>query len=141
MGREPRKKSASHSDGKDLAGTITRGSMIVIIALGISAAILILLTLGGLKVITGDFPPGFIMLLAAGFMSSLIAGWYIKRYQGQLVVLGISMLTIAGIIWAIFEDGYIGKAFMLLLVVTSGFMAVLGFYNVFIRKKQPNMHG
>lgn len=141
MGREPDKISAIDIGGEDLLGTITMGSMVVILAFGITAGILILVVLGGLKVATGDFPPGFIMLLSAGFASSLIAGWYIKRYQGQLAVLGISMLAIAGIIWAIFEDGYLGKAFMLLLVVTAGFMAALGFYNVFIKKTQPTKSG
>jgi hypothetical protein len=115
--------------------------MVVILTLGVTATILILLVSGSLKVVVGDLPPGLIMLLAAGFVSSLIAGWYLKRYQGQFAVLGISLLTIAGVIWAIFEDGFVGKAFMLLLVVTAGFMAVLGFYNLFVRNRRPDMPG
>lgn len=126
-------------DQEGLFRTFTRGSMVVILAFGVIGGILLLLVLGGLKIITGDLPPGFIMLLAAGFMSFLIAGWYIKRYQDHFAVLGMSMLTAAGIIWTIFEDGYMGKAFMLLLVITAGFMTVLGFYNMFIRKRQPDI--
>jgi hypothetical protein len=78
-------------------------------------------------------------LLFAGFVSSLAAGWLINRYRGPFVVLGFSLLTIMGFIWAVFEDGYIAKAFMLLLVVTAGFMAAQGFYSVFVRKRQAGM--
>lgn len=132
-------KRPASDTSTDLIGAITRGSMVVTLALGITAVILILLVSGGIKIITGDFPPGFIMLLAAGFVSSMVAGWYVKSYQDHFAVLGIAMLTIAGIIWAVFEDGYMGKAFMLLLVVTAGAMAAWGFYNIAVRKTRPDM--
>lgn len=141
MGREQRKESVAEARSETIVGAITRGSMVILIALGVMVGIIALLVLGSIKIATGDFPPGFIMLLSVGFVLSLFASWRFKRYQGQFVVLGISLLTIAGIIWAIFEDGLIGKAFMVLFVVTAGFMAVLGFYNVFIRKRQPNLPG
>ncbi|WP_424356636.1 hypothetical protein [Methanocella sp. MCL-LM] len=136
MEREQYNSFASDAVPESLVATVTRGSMIVLIALGVLTGLLALVVLGGIKLMVGDFPPGFIMLLFVGFVLSMVAGWRLPRYQGHLAVLGISMLAIAGLIWAIFEDGLMGKAFMLLLVVSAGFMAALGFYNLFIKKKQ-----
>lgn len=141
MKRGEHKGSVSDINSESLFGTITRGSMIILIALGVLTGLLALVVLGGIKLIVGDFPPGFIMLLFVGFVLSLVAGWRYPRYQGHLAVLGISMLAMAGLIWAIFEDGLMGKAFMLLLVVSAGFMAALGVYNLYIRKSRPEMPG
>ena len=141
MEREQYNSSASDAVPESLVATVTRGSMIVLIAFGILTGLLALLVLGSIKLMVGDFPPGFIMLLFVGFVLSMVAGWRLPRYQGHLAVLGISMLAIAGLIWAIFEDGLMGKTFMLLLVVSAGFMAALGFYNLFIRKRPRDMAG
>ncbi len=139
MGRGERKGTASDTNSEGPIVKIARVFMVILIALGVTAGILVPLYFGSIKVITGDYPPGAVMLLFAGFMLSVLTAWFFKRYQGHLVVLGISLLTIMGIIWAIFEDGLGPKAFMLMLVITAGFMAALGFYNVFLKKRQPNM--
>ncbi|CAJ37848.1 hypothetical protein [Methanocella arvoryzae] len=141
MGKAEHMRPVSGQGTETLAATVTRGTMIILIALGVAMGLFSLLALGSIKLMAGDYPPGFIMLLAAGFMLSLAAGWRFKRYQGHLAVLGISMLALAGVIWAIFEDGLMGKAFMLLLVVSAGSMAAIGFYNLFVRKSRPDMPG
>jgi glucose dehydrogenase len=128
------------SAGRPIAA-IVRVSLAILFALCAIAGTLIPLYFGAIKMITGDYPPGVIMLLFAGFVLSVTAALLFRRYQGQLAVLGVSLLTLLGIIWAIFEDGYGPKAFMLLLVVTAGFMAVLGFYNVFLKRRQPRTAG
>ena len=141
MGRGERKGTASDTNAEGPIVKIARGFMVILVALGVTAGVLVPLYFGSIKVITGDYPPGAVMLLFAGFMLSVLAAWFFKRYQGHLVVLGISLLTIMGIIWAIFEDGLGPKAFMLMLVITAGFMAALGFYNVFLKNRQPHMPG
>ncbi len=141
VGRHQRNGTASGPGRDGSKMTIPRSSLAILLTLAIISGILIPLIAGGIKVVTGDFIPGIIMLLFAGFIICVSAGWLNKRYQGQLVVLGISLLVIMGIIWAIVEDGYGPKAFMLSLVVTAGLMAALGFYNVFLKKRQPHMPG
>jgi hypothetical protein len=141
MGRGARKGTASDTNREGPIVKMARCFMVIIVALGVTVGILVPMYFGSIKVITGDYPPGAVMLLFAGFMLSILAAWFFKRYKGHLVVLGISLLTIMGIIWAIFEDGIGPKAFMLMLVITAGFMAVLGFYNVFLKKRQPHMPG
>jgi hypothetical protein len=126
---------------EDAILTIARGSVVVLVALAVIALTLVPLIVGGIKVLTGDYIAGIIMLLFTGFMLSVIAGWRARRYQGQLMVVGLTLLAIMGFLWAIFEDGYGPKAFMLALVATAGFMAALGFYNMFIAKRRPRMTG
>ncbi len=140
-GRHQRYETPSDTGSEGSTVAIARGFLAILLAFGAIAGILIPLYYGGLKVITNDYPPGAIMLLFAGFVLCVSLGWLAKRYRGQLMVLGISLLTIMGIIWAIFEDGYGPKAFMLSLVITAGFMAALGFYNVFLKKRQPDITG
>ena len=122
---------------EDLAATIARGCVVTITVLATTALTLVPLIVGSIKVVTGDIIAGIIMLLFAGFMLLALASFRDRRNQGQLVILGISLLAIMGFIWAVFEDGYGPKAFMLSLVVTAGFMALLGFYNLFIAKRKP----
>jgi hypothetical protein len=139
VGRIERKGIASDAVAEDPVSTIASGSVVVIATLGIIALTLVPLILGSIMVVSGELIPGIIMLLFTGFTLFALAGWLARRYQGQLMIAGLSLLLIMGIIWAIFEDGYGPKAFMLSLVVTCGFMVALGFYNLFIAKRQPRM--
>jgi len=140
-GRGEHKETASDTNGESPIVKIARDFIVILVALSITAGVLIPLYFGSIKVITGDYPPGAVMLLFAGFMLSVLAALFLKRYQGHLVVLGISLLTIMGIVWAVFEDGFGPRAFMLTLVISAGFMAALGFYNVFLKTRQPYMQG
>jgi FtsH-binding integral membrane protein len=141
VGRHERRGNTSGSSVESPIVKIARFSMVILVALGVIAGVLIPLYYGGVKMVTGDYIPGIIMLLFAGFVLLFAAGWFIRRYQAHLLILGIFLLAIMGFIWAIFEDGYLGKAFMLLLVVTAGSVGALGFYNMFIAKRQPRMSG
>lgn len=98
--------------------------------------------LGGIIMLgAGDYPTAIVLLLFAGFVLCLLMALFNKHIQGQLVVLGISLLVVMGIIWGIFEDGLMGKAFMLLLVISAGAMAAMGIYNVFLKKRRQYIRG
>ncbi len=140
-GQRQIKGATTGSGADDLTVTIVKGSLVVLVMLGFASGIILPLVAGGLKLAAGDYPPGAILFLFTGFVLCVLTGWIVKRYRDQLVVLGVSMLTILGVIWAIFEDGYGPKAFMVSLVVTAGFMAALGFYNVFLKKRQTRSMG
>ena len=136
-----RNGNTSGKSNKEIHDEVMGGLLATVVAVGLTIGLFVPLFAGIIMLLAGDYPTAMVLLLFAGFVLCLLLALFNKHIRSQLVVLGISLLAIMGIIWGIFEDGLLGKAFMLLLVITAGAMAAWGIYNVFLKKRRHYIRG